>query len=467
MSFTVQSIPEDPEVLYNDALAGIKELDREKATASLEKLKAFPGYETKIQLLEGMIHLSEGRPFKAIKVLEPLSDKKEVRTIAVRTLGNAYAAADNRWKAIEILESLVKEDENEDEARFSLAVLYTQLVAWDEALKHLNILLDRKYRIDNVRSVRAELYTEMDQSKLAIDDITESINANPTSPGNGARAGKVVMLAVEAQDLAAAEKVVDYVDQAQVRGLLEAEKKLKAGDLDQARTMAMDMRKENPLNLPANRVLAKIMVAYGTKEKALEGLALLRMALQGQRNVELYRNVAALARLAEDHEYAGLVQQNVDQLETLNKDFATKLQQTIKTTDDAQLRIELFNLAVETGRIDFALKIVEALEAFYPDRASEFIALRQRLNTDLPQLVNTMSQTDLEKAAAAAIEARKAAGIPSELMPQEGSQTPVPASTTPPAEEKPPTAEEKAPTEGEPKPTDAEKTDASPAEPPK
>jgi len=427
LSFAVQSIPEDPDVIFNEALAGLKERDREKASSNAAKLKTFPGNEARVQLIDGMMHLAEGRPYKAIKALESVVDDPKMRLIALRSLGNAYAQADDRWKAIEILESLVKEDETSDDARFSLAILYCQLVAWDEAFKHLNTLVDRKFQPENVRSFRAELYTELGDLKQALDDITEAIKAKPTDPGNGTKAGKVVMLAVDAQQLEPAEEVLEYLDQAVFRNLVEAEKKLAAGDIDQARTMAMEMRKENPLNLPANRLLAKVMLAYGTKEKALEGLALLRMSLQGQRNLELYTNVAALARLAEDNEYAALVQQNVDQLVVLNQDFEAKLKQVVSTLNDPQPRVELYNLAVETGRIDFAIRIVECLEAFYPDRLAEFLPLRQRLNSPIPQLVNTMSQSDLEKAA----EARNA-GLPPELQQPLENQKLSPASSDSP-----------------------------------
>jgi lipopolysaccharide biosynthesis regulator YciM len=411
-SIVSSSIPEDPEKIYDQVIAGINSQNKQMADTNLAKLRAYPEYAKKCQLLDGMLELAGARPVKAIKTLEAIVDDKDVRPLALRSLGSAYAQADQRWKAIETFELLLKEDPKSDEARFSLALLHFQNLSWDEARKHIDDLVDSKYQPESVLQMKADVYEELGEFNTAIDALSESINAKANDPSNGTKASNLLTLMAQGGQTERAEDFLQYVDQAMIRNFVEAEKLLKKGDVAGAQNLAMDMRKENPLALLANKFLSKVMLAYGTKEKAVEGLALLRATLQGQRDIDLYRNVAAIARLAGNEPYAALVQQNVDQLEELDKRFSEKLQQVVKTVDDAAIRLELFQLAAETGRFKLAIKVIDGLEGFYPDRASEWVELKKKLLDGMPQLVNTMSDSDLEQAAAAAVEARASAGLP-------------------------------------------------------
>lgn len=286
---------------------------------------------------------------------------------------------------------MVKEDPKYDEARFSLALLYYQILAWDEARKHIDVLAENTYQPENVLRMKSEIFEELGDLNTAIDALAESIKAKTTDPGYGTKASTLMRLLVQGEQTNRAEEFLQYVDQAMIRNMLEAEKLLKAGDVAGAQMLAMEMRKENPLGLLQNKFLSKVMLAFGTKEKAAEGLALIRIALNGQRDVELYRNVAAMARLAEDETFAALVQQNVDQLDESNRKFVEKLQQVVKTVNDPALREELFQLAAETGRFELAMKVVEGLDGFYPERSNEWVELRKRFMDGLPQLVNTMT----------------------------------------------------------------------------
>jgi hypothetical protein len=107
------------------------------------------------------------------------------------------------------------------------------------------------------------------------------------------------------------------------------------------------------------------------------------------RNLDLYKSLAELSRMAGDDEVAGLAQQNVDQLTELNSQYDAALAATIRTRDEYEPRFKLAQLALETGRLEQAIKYCEAVSRLHPEKEAEIDALMQQVFTPLPQLVST------------------------------------------------------------------------------
>jgi hypothetical protein len=179
------------------------------------------------------------------------------------------------------------------------------------------------------------------------------------------------------------------------------------------------------------------MLKEGTPDKATEGLAGLKVSLQFvTRNAELFQIVAELARVAGDEKLANAADENVNQLQALDKEFLNQLAAVSKTQEGYEDRLKLAQLSRETGQQDFASRVYESLARAYPDNSSELTTLRDEVFTALPPLIPLPVAGEQESAAAG--ESKDAAN-PSALK----TETPSPAAEPASGVEAAPTTEAK------------------------
>jgi len=395
VSLLMKSIPDDPEQLYRDALAAADGKDSEKFRENHEKLKKFPAYSRQQKILEGITLLGGSRPLKAIPLLKEAAGEEndadqKLRQEALRYLGTAYAIARDRPTAVQTFELMLKADENSAIARQSIVTILTEILAWEESLKHLNVLEDKEFNLPQILSMRGDILLELKQYKEAARDFEAAIKANPADPLNSSRVSKLVNCLIRLGDFEKVNSFIDEMDNAGKKAMARAEYLMSKGDLKGAVTALDVVRREAPNDPDTAATFGRIMLKYKTPERAAEGLVTLRAALMfAPRDVELYRVIVELAKMAGETELADLAQQNVEQLDVMNAEFDQKLAEVIRTRDDLEPRLELADLAHQCGRLQLAFGIYSGLSEYFPDRASELTAKKELMLNPLPQLVST------------------------------------------------------------------------------
>ncbi len=388
-SLLTKSIPVDPAVMFAEAIAASEKQDGKLVQEISEKLKDFPEYSRQQKLLEGMLFLGRSRPVKAIPFLKEASEEKSIRGRALMFLGTAYAQAEDPRMSISTFEMALSEDENANAIRQNLASMLTDLLAWDEALSQLSILVEKEYKLAQVLKMRADIRLDLELFSEAATDYAASIKADKNDPLNSLKAERLVKCLVKTGELQKADEYIEGVDQPGTADYLNAEKLVAADKSAEALVILQQFRERAPNDPQMGLMFGKIMLKQNTKEKAEEALVILGNVVRiSTRDIELFRIIVDLAKIAGDDQLAGLAQQNVELLTEKNKLYAEKLAATIKTREDFALRMELGEAAHEVGRLEIATKVYDAIQRYYPDKLDEISGLRTRLYEPQRQLVN-------------------------------------------------------------------------------
>lgn len=384
-----KSIPEDPAELFEQALVAADKQDANTVKSVADTLSGYPDFATKKKFLDGILMLGNSRPLKAIDLLKEAAEEPGIRVRALMMLGTAYAQAENMKASVETFQSVLKEDANAEDARFRLASIYKDLLALDLAVSNLDVLITNKFRPAATLKMRGDIRFDRREFGPAAEDYEAAINSDKNNPTNSLIAERLVISLVQVGDLKKAEEYADLLDQSSGKGFFEAEKLLQEGDLKKL-AVALETIRSNASYDPRGHVLyGKMMLKEGTADKAAEGLAGLHVSLQLiTRNVELFKVVAELARVAGDEKMAVAAQQNVEQLQLLDQEYNRQLTLVSATQDGYDDRIKLAQLAREIGQYDFAMTIFQSMTRAYPEKSSDLSTLQDNLFSTLPPLVS-------------------------------------------------------------------------------
>ena len=383
-----KAIPEDPQVYVQEGMAALEKGDIATIERSVQKLKDFPEHAAEQKLLEGMLYLGKSRPLLAIPLLQDASKDSTVRIKALTQLGNAYIQSNQRNESVAAFETALEEDANTDDARMNLAYLLKDMISWDDAMKHLTILVERKARLGDAQQLMADIYADMGQYAEAAAAYEAAMAADPTNPTNSARSSRLLTCRIETGNLEGVEELLQGVDAAGVRESARALMLAAKDETKQALSALDQVMLENPNDAMANLTYGKIMVGIGSKEKAIEALTSLQKPISiHTRNLKLFEVMAKLATIAEEEDLAAKAQQNVDQLKDLESQFSAKLAEVVKTREGAQARIELGDLAAATGRLELARSLYQGA-TFVDDTLQGVVDGKiQALFMSQPQLV--------------------------------------------------------------------------------
>ncbi len=389
-SLIARSIPEDADKLFEEAIAASMKGDAVTLKKNTDLLKKFPERSSQQKYLEAIYLVAMSRPLKAIPLLKEVAEDPALKLRALNLMGGAYAAAADRKTAMATFELVLKEDENAHETRLNIARILIDCFAWEESLRHLNALAEQKFRPSVVLQLRADIRSDLGQFAEAALDYEQAIAADPADPTNGLKATRLVQCLSQTGNYEKITEYVNDVDNPHVGAVANAEMHLAKDQLKEALDAMEPIRRESPYDAAMNRVYARVMLKHNTPEKAREAVAALRPVLKlATRDVELFRPVVELARVAGDAELASVAQENVDQLDELKKDFDAKLAAVISTRDNIDDRLALADAAKELGRTEFARKVYEGLMSYYPERELEFRPKMMLLMVAIPQLVST------------------------------------------------------------------------------
>ncbi len=362
-----KAIPADPQITFQEGMAALEESDIVAVERSIQQLQNFPDRASELKLLEGMLMLRKSKPMLAIPLLQEALKNPATRVKALTEMGNAYLASQQRIESIAAYASALEEDENTDEARLRLAYIYKNMISWDDALKHLTILVQHKFSPRDVQQMLGDIYADMGQYAEAATAYEAAILVDPTNPSNSATTSRLLMCRIETGNFEGLEELVQGVD---VPGLGESVRALmlaKQGEIEKALSALELTLLENPNDLIANQTYGEIMAKSGSKEKAIEALTSLQLQIgMHPDNLKLFEVLAELAKIAEDEELAATAQKKVDQLKDLKSQFLAKLGEVVKTREEAPARVELGDLAGAGGQIELARRIYLAAGTIDP-----------------------------------------------------------------------------------------------------
>lgn len=374
-----RSIPEDPTVLFEQALAAADKQDGKTVKVVADKLANYPEFANKKKFLDGLLLLGNSRPLKAIDLFKQAAEEPGIRNRALMMLGTAYAQADDIKQSVETFQTVLKADNDSDDTRFRLASICKDLMAYDLAAAELDILIKNEYRLSQSMKLRGDIRFDRRQFAEAASDYEAAINADKNNPANSLIAERLVTCFIEIGDLKKGEEFASLLDPSSA-GFFEAEKLLQAGELQKLSANLDKIRKESAFDHRGHIIYGKMMLKHGTPEKAAEGLAGLKPGLRLlTRNAELYKVVVELAQAAGNTDVATAAQQNVDQLQKLDQEFVNQLAVVSRTLDGYDDRLKLAELARETGEFDFAVAVYQSLTRAFPAKAAEINSLQDKL----------------------------------------------------------------------------------------
>jgi predicted Zn-dependent protease len=426
-----RSIPEDPTQLFEQALVATDKQDADSIRLIAEKLAAYPEFANEKKLLDGILQLGSSRPLKAIVLLKEASEEPELREKSLMLLGNAYAQSENLQKSVETFETVLKENKDSNDARFRLASIYKEMLALDLSLSHLETLITAEYKLPESCRMRGDILFDRRQFSEAANDYEAAIGADKNNPINSMIAERLVQSLLKISDMKRAEQYLALLDQSPAKGFFEAEQILQSGDLAKMGVAVESLRKNASFDPRSHVLYGRLKLKEGTAEKAAEGIAGLRASLEFlTRNSELFQVLADLAKLAGNEDLAMAAQQNVDQLQALDKEFVNQLTAVSKTQDGYEERLKLAKLSLDIGQLEFSIQVYQSLTNAYPDKAQEIAVLKEQLYTVLPPLVALPLPTEQKNAtpSEAATETKEATTPPPATTP-EAATNPEPAST--------------------------------------
>ncbi len=394
-----KAIPEDPKLFVQQGLDAIEKGDIVAVERSVAKLKQFPEHAAELKLIEGMLYIGKSKPLLAVPLLREAAEDPKLRGKALTQLGSALSRSRQRMEAIEIFETVVKEDESADEARLNLAFLFKDMISWDASLQHLLILKEHNYRLGTVHQMLADIYFDMGRFADAATEYKAAIDAEPTSPTNSQKAARLLNCRIETGDFEGVEEFITLVDTPGTRDSVRALKLAQEGKTEEALSTLEHLLHESPNDITGHVTNAQILAGQASKEKAIAALTVLNQpARYMTRNLKLFEALAKLGTTAERPELAISAQKNADQLRDLQAQYSAKLSEVIKTRTDAQSRIDLGDLAAAAGQTEAAR--IMYLGATYIDQSMEPSVDRKivALYDPLPALV-PLAQYDESEAA--------------------------------------------------------------------
>jgi len=389
LKIVTNAVPDDPEALFQDALKAADEKKVEPIMLAQEKLQAYPEYADQLKLIEGILFLGRQRPLKAIKPLEDASQNPKLRGKALFYLANARAQAEDPRGAIETFETILAEDADAHQARESLAALSNQRLAYDVALGHLAALIEKKHNPAKAYQARAEIRMELGKFAEAAEDFEASIKEAPNDPLNSQKAEKLVQCYFELNQPEKAVALEELIDRPAMKSILKAYDQLARDDLAGALATVENIRREAPTDERAAILLGKITILQNKPDKLQDALINLNGVIYYSRNLRIYRAAADVARAAGDEQLAGLIQQNIDLLEPMEKDYYERLNRIAKGPDNADELFQLAELAGDVGKPEIGMKIYESIKLYFPERSAESDQKRDLLFQMRMQLVKT------------------------------------------------------------------------------
>jgi tetratricopeptide (TPR) repeat protein len=334
------------------AMAAMEKNDVRAVGIELAKLEGVPMYEAQVTLLQGFVALRNGEVDKSLELLQVASDVPETRVIGLTLGGEALLKSQRLDDARALLLAAVDADPNCVDAHRWLGVLYYDLGAMEQALKHLDRVGQlapgdpRPYRLIGLINKDYERY------EAAIRAYQESLRRNPSMAVRHAIQIELAQSQIKHRDYRAALQTIEDVPASPTAETLKAECLQSLGKQDQASEVLRKVLEQAPRFGPALIQLGSLNLESGDADRAAE---LLRQAIEQtpQDDIARYKLAQAYGQLGKED----LAKQEMDKAsywKELRLRFAKLNNDAINRPSDAGLRYELGKLARQLGKPELA-----------------------------------------------------------------------------------------------------------------
>lgn len=345
------AVPEDPEQLYQEALVELKGGSKEEFLRALNRLQQYPEYSDHVTLLKGIQFAQESRDPKAIEFFERAQANAELMPLALQKMGESLTRMRKFPEAIEKYgEAIRSAPETANESRLMLARLYQLVGALTLAESTLTEVITGDPAHVTAHRMRAQVRVSLFRFTEAAEDYSGTL----ATPGDVAAASpeaisQYTICLVKSGD---AEKMAEFAKQNLNlinENSLKARLLFDSGDSEGARVILSGAPPEEFNSQPElSKLRLELAVSDGdmsaAKKHLLEGLA------QMPRDHEFFRIASAIYKATGDSTKADAAEQNIQQLEDLQKQLVEALASAGDNIDNVDARFQVATLYAKTGR---------------------------------------------------------------------------------------------------------------------
>ncbi|MEO2030090.1 MAG: tetratricopeptide repeat protein [Fuerstiella sp.] len=364
-------VPDDPADLYQQALQQLNSGSKAEFEQSLNRLKQFPEYSDHVILLEGIKAAGETRDPKAVEFFEQAQKNAELKPLALQKAGESLTRMGQFREAIDRYEEAIRiGPENADHSRLLLARLYHAVGALTLAETTLDEIIAGDGTHTGARQLRAQVRTDLSRFAEALADYSATL----VTPGDVASASPGIITNYATCMLSAedTEKMADFVKQHLPminEESLRARLLFQTGDLGGAEALIAAAPAERGPQPEFLILQAQIALVNGEPEIAEKVVleALERMP----RNARFFQVAVAVFKETGDSEKLDVAEQNLHQLEDLQKQLFDALTVVGDNIDDVDGRFRVAELLAKLGRFPKAQQWFLTGGAIDPERGDD------------------------------------------------------------------------------------------------
>ena len=381
------AVPEKPADLYQEALQEVNEGNKDKYSRALNRLKQYPEYSNHVILLEGISAARESRDPKAVKLFEQAQENAELKPLALQKAGESLTRMGQFREAIDRYEEAIRiAPETANRSRLLLAQVYHAVGALNLAETVLDEIIAADGEHKNARLLRAQVRTNLSRFAEAVADYSKAL----VTPGDVASASpsaitNYVSCMLKTED---SEKIAEFVRQhvsMVTEEPLRARLLFESGDLDSARD-AIDSQPADAGPQPEMSKL-RILVALSDGEPEVAEEALLEALKYMPRDAELFQIAVAVYKETEDAKNVDVAEQNLHQLEDLQKQLLDAMAAVGDNIDDVDGRFRVAELYAKLGRFQEARQWFLTGGVMDPERADDVQSQMEKHIQMVPPLV--------------------------------------------------------------------------------
>jgi tetratricopeptide (TPR) repeat protein len=347
----ISAVPEDPAQLYQGALQSLNGGSRDEFLHSLNRLKQYPEYSDHVTLLNGIRAAQESRDPKAVEFYEQVQTNAELKPLALQKMGESLTRMHDFPTAIDKYEEAISSaPETANQSRLMLARLY-QLVG---ALTLAESTLTEVIASDDAHVAGRRMRAQVRVSLFRYEEAAEDYSGTLATQGDVAAASpeaisQYTICLVKAGD---SEKMAEFAKQnlnLVNENSLKARLLFEGGDLEGARLILSGAPPEEFSSQPELSKL-RLAMAVSEGEMLIAKKHLPEALVQMPRDSEFFRLAATVYKATGDLEKADVAEQNMRQLEDLQKQLLEALAGAGDNIDDVDARFEVATLYAKTGR---------------------------------------------------------------------------------------------------------------------
>ena len=379
--------PVDPADLYQQAIHQLNGGSKVEFAQSLNRLKQYPDFSDHVILLEGIKAAQESRDPKAIELFEQAQKNATLKPLALQKAGESLTRMGQFREAIDRYEEAIRiAPETADYSRLLLAQLYHAVGALTLAETTLDTIIAGGSTHTGAHQLRAQVRSDLSRFAEAVADYSETL----ATPGDIASASPAIITnyatcLLQAKDT---EKTAEFVEQhlAMVSDeSLRARLLFHTGDIEGARAAINEWPTEGGMDPELSKLLVRIALSDGEPEVAEE--ALLKALSLVPRDAELFQVAVAVYKETGNPKNVDVAEQNLRQLEDLQKQLLDALAAVGDNIDDVDGRFQVAVLLAKLGRFQEARQWFLTGGVIDPERGDDAQNLMKEHLQFVPPLV--------------------------------------------------------------------------------